>query len=154
MNDYIVYSVTALGILLSLFWMFFIFRGKSIAGTDNKPQTIRYRSLEVRTNSVLGVLTASLLTAVLPLILQFYLVLNGISAVPRPEFAKATCLSLRGDYKLRFSYVFAEKGEMRLIARSGKLRADTCEPAEAGEFILRSGDTTQFEVEFLVNSRV
>lgn len=128
--------------------MFFIFRGKSIVGTDDKQQTIVYGKLEVRTNTVLGVLTASLATAVLPLILQF---ISG----PRPTGpdAKNTCLSLQGDYKLRSSYIFAEKMGMRLIARKGKLRTDTCEPSEAGEFLLRGGDTTQFEVELLVNEQ-
>jgi hypothetical protein len=39
---------------------------------------------------------------------------------------------------------------MRLIARSGKLHAAECEAAKAGEFILKGIDTTQFEVELVV----
>ena len=44
MNIYLIYIVTALGVLLSLFWMLFMFRGKAIAGTDDRQQTIVYES--------------------------------------------------------------------------------------------------------------
>ena len=72
MNIYLIYTVTALGVCLSLFWMLFIFRGRSIPGT----QTIVWGKIEIKTTTVMGVLTASLVTAVLPLSMQFYIYLS------------------------------------------------------------------------------
>jgi hypothetical protein len=156
MNIYILYGVTALGVLLSLFWMLFMFLGKSISSKDDGPQIIKLGTLEVKTNSVLGVLTASLVTAVLPLCLQFYLILAGIlpPAQPEPETGEPMCKSLIGHYKLHFNYIFGEKDGMRLIARRGELRTASCESSkEKGIFILKGEDTTDFDIEVLINGK-
>lgn len=156
MNVYILYGVTALGVLLSLFWLLFIFLGKSISRPEDGPQTIRFGTLEVKTNSVLGVLTASLVTAVLPLCLQFYLILHGVlpPMPPAVETGEPVCISLIGNYKLHFNYVFGEKDGTRLIARRGALKTASCEPTkEQGVFILKGEDTTDFDIEVLINGK-
>ncbi|SCX59424.1 hypothetical protein [Nitrosospira sp. Nsp1] len=97
MNIYLIYSVTALGIFLSLFWMFFIFRGRSIPGTH----TITWGKIEIKTTTVLGVLTASLATAVLPLSMQFYMQVN------KHSFSSETLANkqlLEGEWLFKSSY--------------------------------------------------
>ena len=161
MNPYILYSVTALGVLLSLFWMLFIFLGKSIAGTDDKPQIIKYGKLEVTTNSVIGVLTASLLTAVLPLCLQFYLILMGLLPPIAPEgisndlmSSKLKCESLIGNYMLFTPYEFLNKGDMKATVRWAVWNAHTCEKGESdGSYSLKGSDTTEHQIEFIINGR-
>lgn len=140
MNLYLIYSVTALGIFLSLFWMFFIFRGRTIPGT----QTIIWGKIEIKTNTVMGVLTASLVTAVMPLCMQFYIYLNR----PAPQSGEIACNSLKGNYSLLFNYVFGEKDGIRLIARDGNWKANSCEPAKENlVFALKGNDTTKFDIE-------
>jgi hypothetical protein len=77
MNIYILYTVTSLGLLLSLFWTLVVFLGKRIGGENDMPQVIRYGKLQVSTNLVLTNLALSLVTAVVPLILEFYITLNS-----------------------------------------------------------------------------
>lgn len=97
MNIYLIYSVTALGFFLSLFWMFFIFRGRSIPGT----QTIIWGKIEVKSNTVMGVLTASLATAVLPLCMQFYIYLNRPNPLLREMLVDKP---LEGEWLFKSSY--------------------------------------------------
>lgn len=163
MNDFVVYTVTALGVLLSLFSMLFIYLGKSIAGTDEKPQTIKYGKLEVTTNSVMGLITASLVTAVLPLCLQFYLILEGktqpivktlpIEAVKIGQAdGEEMCGLLKGIYKLHFNYVFSKEDGTEITAKKGIWKANTCEPKQKGGFVLKGEDSTDFEIKILINN--
>ena len=155
MNINVIYSVTALGILLSLCSMLFIFPGKSIAGTDNRPQTIRYGNLELKTNSVLGVLTASLVTAVLPLVLQFILVRGGDNPLPFGSVtAEMTCNALKGKYKLYTKYDFIKVADIKATVRNGTWDAATCEKGtEEGSFVLKGFDTSTHEIEIIINNR-
>lgn len=145
MNIYLIYSVTALGVFLSLFWMLFLFLGRSIPGT----QTITWGKVEIKTNTVMGVLTASLVTAVLPLGMQFYMQL--IRERPDPPSAETVCELLKGKYTLHFNY-FGEKDGIRLVARNGEWKANNCEP-EKEHFALKGDDSTKFDIEFFHKGR-
>ena len=146
MNIYLIYTVTALGVCLSLFWMLFIFRGRSIPGT----QTIVWGKIEVKTTTVMGVLTASLVTAVLPLSMQFYIRVQ--TERPDPPSAAEVCELLKGKYVLHFHYIFGEKDGIRLVARDGEWKANSCEPEEK-YLALRGSDTTKFDIEFFYKGR-
>lgn len=152
MNIYILYSVTALGIFLSLLSIFFIFfLGKSIPGSDNKQQIIKLGWLEVKTNSAMGVLSASLITAVLPLCLQTYLI-SIDKLQPLDISVYEQCELLKGDYHLHFNYIFSEKDGMRLVARGETWGAITCEPNVDKTIVaLKGEDTTDFDIEIFDN---
>lgn len=146
MNIYLIYIVTALGVFLSLFWMLFIFLGRSIPGT----QTIIWGKIEIKTNTVMGVLSASLVTAVMPLCMQFYIYLNR----PDPPSGEVACESLKGHYNLHFNYVFGEKDGIRLIARDGNWKANSCDSTKENlVFALKGSDTTKFDIEFFHKGR-
>lgn len=82
MNIYILYIVTSLGVLLSLFWTLFVFLGKPGGGENDVPQVIRYGKLEVRTSLVLINFAVSLAIAVLP---QIPFLLFSGAVVPSSE---------------------------------------------------------------------
>ncbi len=148
------YSVTALGFLLSLFWMLFMFRGKSISGADDRPQTIKYGKLELSTNTITGVLTASLVTAVLPLCLLFYLILSGILKPGPPASGEKQCHALLGKYRLHQKYVFTAEANTRSIANHGAWKAIGCEYNEEQEtYILKGEDDTDFDVEVIIGGK-
>ena len=82
------YGVTLLGFLLCLFSMVFIVLGKKTVGERGSPQVIKFKELEVRTNSVLMLFIVSVIVAALPLLLLHYRpVPSGptVSTVPPPE---------------------------------------------------------------------
>jgi hypothetical protein len=151
MNINILYSVTALGFLLSLSSMLFIFLGKSIPGSDDKQQIIKVGWLEVKTNSAIGVLIASLIIAVLPLCLQTYLI-SIDKLQPLGISVYEQCESLKGDYHLHFNYIFSEKDGTRLVARRGTWGAIACEPNIDETIVaLKGEDTTEFDIEIFDN---
>lgn len=143
--------------------MLFIFLGKSIAGTDDKPQTIKFNNLEFKANSVVGILTASLLTAVLPLILQFYIAVNypPLSAkVDQKDTVslevvsgESRCISLKGPYKLFAEYEFVKLGNIKATVRNGTWDATTCNAGQDGFYILRGKDTSHHEIEVMIDGR-
>jgi hypothetical protein len=57
------YSVTTLGICLSVLSMVFIFRGQPIPGDRGLPQVLKYKGPELRTNAVIMLLIISLVVA-------------------------------------------------------------------------------------------
>jgi hypothetical protein len=146
---YFFYSVTALGFLLSILSMVLIFLGKSIPHSENKPQIIKFGWLEVKANSAIGILTASLITAVLPLCLLTYLL--SIDKIPSESLAaEERCELLKGKYQLHFNYIFSEKDGTRLVARKGMWNADTCTTNYSRtQFHLRGQDSTDFDIEIL-----
>ena len=82
------YGVTLLGFLLCLFSMVFIVLGKKTVGERGSPQVIKFKELEVRTNSVLMLFIVSVVVAALPLLLLHYRpVPSGppVSTAPLPE---------------------------------------------------------------------
>lgn len=176
MNVYILYSVIVLGILLSLFSILFIFLGKFTGGTEGRPQTIRLGGLEVQTHSVMTLLIVSAVMAILPLCLEFYLILIGAIAVspqtpratpisaiiPIPDIppalntmiSKRTCEALKGNYRLHSDYVISEGAGTRLTAKRASWSATSCEPSkEAGGFVLKGEDTTDYDIEIIINDK-
>jgi len=65
------YIITFLGVFLCAFSSVFIYLGRPIAGDSDKPQILRYKGLEVRTNSIIALLLVSAVVAVLPLSLLY-----------------------------------------------------------------------------------
>lgn len=97
MNIYILYIVTSLGLLLSLFWTLFLFLGKPVGGENDIRQAIRYGKLEVRTSLVLTNLAVSLVTAVVPLFLQSPLLFSG-AVVPSNGVPSTEVLSRSDEF--------------------------------------------------------
>jgi len=82
------YGVTLLGFLLCLFSMAIIVFGKKSVGERGSPQVIRFKQLEVQTNSVLMLFIVSVVVAALPLLLAHYRPITpgaSISPAPPPE---------------------------------------------------------------------
>lgn len=176
MNVYILYIVTALGVLLSLFSILFIFLGKPIAGTDGSSQTVKFGGVQARTNSLMTLLIVSVVAAVLPLCLEFYLILIGAIGVaqqapeatpiseiiPMPEITPALnttssqriCEVLKGKYRLHFDYVFSEGAGTRLTAKGASWNATSCEPSkEVGNFILKGDESTDYDIEVIIKDK-
>jgi hypothetical protein len=72
MDSILSYCITALGTLLCLFSMVFIFLGKKIAGGSGTPQVVNFKGLEVRTDAVVMLFIVSVLVVALPLLLLHY----------------------------------------------------------------------------------
>lgn len=177
MNVYILYSVTALGVLLSLFSILFILLGKSVVGTERSSQTLKLGGIEARTNSVMALLIVSVVTAVLPLCLEFYLILTGVISVVRqsPEATPISevipmpgiitpalnttisgriCEALKGKYRLHSDYVFSEGAGTRLTAKRASWNAKDCEPSkEAGNFVLKGEESTDYDIEVFIKDK-
>lgn len=176
MNAYILYSVTALGVLLSLFSILFIFLGKSAAGTGNGSQTLKFGGIEARTNAVMTLLIVSVVTALLPLCLEFYLILTGAmgaarqspeavpisEAIPMPRITPALnttvsgriCEALKGKYRLHSDYVFSEGAGTRLTAKRASWNATDCEPSkEPGNFVLKGEESTDYDIEVIIQDK-
>ncbi len=137
--------------------MLFISLGKSVAGADDKSNAIKYKNLEIRTNSVVVILVASLVTAVLPLLLQFYTLINLPPTPPNDATAKVTphgvvppnetlegavsaearCKSLKGLYRLYGDYDFVRTGNIKATVRSSTWDANTCKEGKDGSYVLR-----------------
>jgi hypothetical protein len=65
--------VFALGAALCGFFMVFLVRGKPIPGDTGDHQVVKYRDLELQTNSIISILIISALVAVVPLGLQVWM---------------------------------------------------------------------------------
>ena len=63
------YIVTFLGLSLCVFSTVFIYLGRRISGDSGEPQILKYKGVEVRTNSIVTLLLVSVVVAVLPLAL-------------------------------------------------------------------------------------
>ena len=72
-NDYLAFAVTAIGLILIFFFMVFMIRGTRIPGDNMKPQIIKYKGIELRTNAIIMVLLISSIITVLPFGLNTYL---------------------------------------------------------------------------------
>ena len=160
MDIYLSYGVTALGAVLSIFWMVIFSQGKSIPGTEDKPETrIKFGQLELTTNSVLAGLIASLVTAVTPLSLQFVKYPN--STVSPEVTGESRCNSLKGLYKLYTDYVFIEEENIRdtVVTATGSWnnattwKADTCEDKKDGSYVLKGNDISYHKIELIVNDK-
>jgi hypothetical protein len=79
------YGVTLLGFLLCLFSMLLIVIGEKSVGEPGSPQTIKFKDLEVKTNSVLMLLIVSVVVAALPLVLLHYRPVPPVPATTLPE---------------------------------------------------------------------
>ena len=77
MDQYLVYVVTGLGIMLCLFSFGLIFSGRRIPGDDAGPQELEFKGLKVKTNVVVSLLLVSAVVAVLPLVLQSRILAAG-----------------------------------------------------------------------------
>jgi hypothetical protein len=69
-------GVFALGATLCTFFMVFLLRGKPIPGDTGNRQVVKYKDLELRTNSIMLILIVSAIVAVSPLALQVWLKLK------------------------------------------------------------------------------
>lgn len=155
MNLYILYSVTALGIVLSLFSMLFIFLGKSIAGTGTGRQIIKLFGVEIQTNSVMTLLIVSLFTAGFPLGLEFYLILKGCideDSLMFGTISERKCESLKGKYELSQNYEFINTAGIKATAKEATWTANTCIKGEKGSFVLRGSDETTYHLVVIVRN--
>jgi hypothetical protein len=148
MNDYIAYIVTGFGFLLATFAMIFIFIGKSVSNNDNKQQLIKLYGIEARTNSIIAILFLSLITATLPMILQFIGVHTKSNS--DPLVSEKTCNTLKGKYRLYTDYDFINTRDMKATIRNGTWIADKCEKLDDGTFILEGSDTSHHEIELII----
>ncbi len=73
MDQGLIYAVTALGVLLSIFSFIVIFRGQRIPGDTGSAQELEFRGLKLKTNVVVMLLAVSVIVATLPLSLQAWL---------------------------------------------------------------------------------
>lgn len=175
------YTVTALGVVLSLGSMLFIFKGRPIAGTGTEPQSITLGGIIIKTNSVTALLIFSLVTAALPLSLEFWLTLNLCSrsqsdqqnpslrrtangstrplnrtpsALPLTSktIAEEKCESLLGKYKLYQNYEFINESGIRATTRTGTWVANSCENREDGAYVLKGDDSSTHHIEVIVNN--
>jgi hypothetical protein len=78
-------GVFTLGVALCGFFMVFLLRGKRIAGDRGDHQLIKYKDLELRTNSIMLLLLVSVGVAVAPLALQVRLSLIPQAPTPTRE---------------------------------------------------------------------
>ena len=157
MNPYILYSVTALGFLLSLSSMLFIFKGKPIVGKGTERQSLVWGNFKIETNSVTALFIVSLVTATLPLGLEFYLIQQRCCIIDN-SFKEGTaserkCESLKGEYKLSQYYEFINAGGIKATARDGSWIANTCKPLENGTVVLKGIDTTTYHLVVIVRNK-
>jgi len=89
MDQALLYVVTGLGIMLSLFSFVVIFRGQRIPGDTGTAQELEFQGLKLKTNVVVMLLAVSVIVAVLPLLLQAWLTAKAqdISAKAQPTSA-------------------------------------------------------------------
>ena len=80
MDQGLIYAVTALGVLLSIFSFVVIFRGQRIPGDTGSAQELEFRGLKLRTNVVVMLLAVSVIVATLPLWLQAWLLAKAEDA--------------------------------------------------------------------------
>lgn len=73
MDQTLLYVVTGLGIMLSVFSFVVIFRGQRIPGDTGTAQELEFQGLKLKTNVVVMLLAVSVIVAVLPLLLQAWL---------------------------------------------------------------------------------
>lgn len=88
-------GVFFLGVALCTFFMIFLVRGKPMPGDRGEGQVVKYKDLELRTNSIMLLLIVSAVVAVAPLALQFKLKLKP---QPAPPLQEAT-IFLSGELK-------------------------------------------------------
>jgi hypothetical protein len=92
------FGVFCVGAMLCAFFMVFLLRGQPIAGDTGDRQIVKYRDLELQTNSIILVLIVAAIVAVSPLALQFWLRLK----VPPTQTVKApeeATVYLSGDLR-------------------------------------------------------
>jgi hypothetical protein len=73
MDQGLIYAVTALGVVLSVFSFVVIFRGQPIPSDTGSAQELEFKGLKLKTNVVVMLLAVSVIVAVLPLSLQAWL---------------------------------------------------------------------------------
>lgn len=106
MDQVLLYVVTALGIMLSVFSFVVIFRGQRIPGDTGTAQELEFQGLKLKTNVVVMLLAVSVIVAVLPLLLQAWLSAKAqelsaraqpASAAPAPAKPRELLISLTGQ---------------------------------------------------------
>ena len=88
-------GVFLLGAALCAFFMVFLVRGKPLPGGSGSRQVIKYKDLELQTNSIMLILLVSAAVAVAPLALQYEL---RQKPQPTPPTREAT-IYLSGELK-------------------------------------------------------
>lgn len=136
--------------------MLFIFKGKPIAGAGTGAEYIVWGKFKIRMNSVTTLFIVSLLTATLPLGLEFYLVIKGciLDHSYKPgTVSERKCESLKGEYKLSQYYEFINAGGLKATARTGSWVANTCEALERGFVVLKGNDETTYHLVVIVGNK-
>jgi hypothetical protein len=105
-------GVFALGTTLCAFFMFFLLRGKPIPGDAGDRQIVKYKDLELGTNSIMLILIISSLVAVSPLALQAWL--RSKTPPANPNAPKESTIYISGE--LRDSTNSAKLAETPLTA--------------------------------------
>lgn len=78
-------AVTIIGFFLCMFFVIFMLRGSRIPGDKGGHQVIKYKGLELRTNSIITILLISAIVTVLPLSLLFYMERYKSSSIKSTE---------------------------------------------------------------------
>jgi hypothetical protein len=87
-------GVFFLGVALCTFFMIFLLRGKPMPGDRGDGQVVKYKDLELRTNSIMLLLIVSAVVAVVPLALAVKLKLE-----PQPAPPQEAIIFLSGELR-------------------------------------------------------
>lgn len=90
-------GVFFLGVALCTFFMIFLLRGKPMPGDRGDRQVVKYKDLELQTNSIMLLLLVSAVVAVVPLALAVKLKLEPQPAPPPQEATIFLSGALRDD---------------------------------------------------------
>ncbi len=157
MIDSLAYIVTALGCVLSIFSMRYLFFGERIVEKEGGAEKIKIGKYELEISKVFGAFLVSVITAIFPLVLLHLEPIHPPSStsVAAPpdinELNHTNCNELRGEYRLRQKYIFVEKKDIRLIARKGIWHATKCRHLEKNKISLAGSDITDFDIEVVIN---
>lgn len=149
MNENLTYIITVLGCVLSLLSMRHLFFGERIRVKDNGSEKIKVGKYELEISTVLGVFLVSVITAVIPYIINFA-VPHILS--PGEQTSQTICNNLKGSYELRHEYIFIEKEDLRLRANNGHWQAEDCRYLGPNKYALIGKDTTDFDIEIVIEN--
>lgn len=89
MDPKLIYGVTILGVLLSVFSFVVILRGRALPGEGGAAHEVEFRGLKLRTSAMVMLLAVSVIVAVLPLVLQYLLSTRAVAVAAPPAQPKA-----------------------------------------------------------------
>jgi hypothetical protein len=161
--EYLAFAITAIGVVLCLFFMVFMFWGSKIPGDNGKPQIIKYKGVELQTNSIVMVLLISTIVTVLPFGLTKYLDYKkteqtiDLFVTGRVEdeggkalegaVAKVTKLKLNGSAKVLFSKSVDSDGSFEFqfpLSGKDKIKIETEKPNYRKQSVIIQIDGVQF----------